>query len=196
MGHIEKLIKELAKLPGIGEKSAARLAYHIVRGKKEDAVSLASAISEAKVKIRFCSRCFNLTEQELCPICSSGSRNKEIVCVVEHPEDASAVEKTGSFSGVYHILHGSISPLDGVGPDDIKLNELVLRLKGGGIKELVLATNPTSSGEATALYISKLAKPFGIKVSRIAFGIPFGSDIEYIDKATLARSLESRSEMR
>lgn len=196
MNSIDKLIKEFTKLPGVGEKTAARFAYHILRVEKSSAFDMADAIKMVKEKISFCKQCFNLSEDELCKICADPKRDKTTVCVVEFPEDASAIEKANTFGGVYHILHGSISPLDGVGPDNLKLNELILRLKAGGIKELVLATNPTTSGEATALYISKIAKPFNIKLSRIAFGVPFGGDIEYTDKATLSRALEFRSEMR
>lgn len=193
MNPIEKLITELAKLPGIGQKSAARLAYHITRSKAEEAMQLAVAISEVKKKMKHCPECFDLVENDSCPICSAPSRDKTTVCVVEEPQDAKAIENTGSFKGVYHILHGALSPLDGVGPDDIKANELVARIKKGTIKELIVATNPTTSGEATALYIARLAKPFNIKLTRIAFGVPFGGDIEYVDRSTLARSIESRS---
>lgn len=193
MNPIEKLITELAKLPGIGRKSAARLAYHITRSKTEEAMQLAEAIAEVKKKIRHCPECFDLVEDKACPICGSAARDKGTVCVVEEPQDAKAIENTGSFRGTYHILHGALSPLDGVGPDDIKANELVERLKKGGVRELIIATNPTTSGEATALYIARLAKPFNIKLTRIAFGVPFGGDIEYVDRSTLARSIESRS---
>lgn len=195
MGPIERLISALKKLPSIGEKSATRLAYHIIRSNAEDAYALSSAINEVKQKIKHCPECFNLTENKSCPICTDPQRDKTTVCIVEEPQDAEAIEKTHAFKGIYHILHGALSPLDGIGPDDIKTLELVTRLKKGEIKELIIATNPTTQGEATALYIARIAKPFNIKLTRIAFGIPFGGDIEYVDKSTLARSIESRSNL-
>jgi len=192
MTAIERLVKELSKLPGIGEKTATRLAYYIAREDAVSATSLAKAITDIKEKIRFCPGCLNLTEGINCPICSDTRRDKTTVCVVEEPQDALAIEKTGSFKGLYHVLHGAISPLDGIGPDDIKINELISRIKNSHIKELIIATNPTTSGEATSLYIARLLKPLGVKLSRIAFGVPFGGDIEYIDKSTLAKSIEGR----
>lgn len=195
MNPIERLIKELSRLPGVGEKTATRLAYQITRWEKGDAERLASAISDVTQKMRHCPECFSLSETALCSICSDVKRDKSIICVVEDPQDAQAIEKTDTFHGVYHILHGAISPLDGVGPEEIRIAELGKRLKKGGIKELIVATNPTTSGEVTALYIAKLAKPFGTKLTRLAFGIPFGGDIEYVDRSTLARSIESRSNM-
>lgn len=193
MNPIERLIKELTRLPGIGEKTATRLAYHITRTEKEEAIKLATAISDVKQKIRFCPECLNLSENNICAICNDDRRDKSTICVVEEPQDAEAIEKTGTYLGVYHILHGVVSPLDGSGPEDVKLQELIDRIKKGGVKELIIATNPTTSGETTALYITKLVKPFGIKLTRLAFGIPFGGDIEYVDRSTLARSLEGRS---
>ncbi|PIR16701.1 MAG: recombination protein RecR [Deltaproteobacteria bacterium CG11_big_fil_rev_8_21_14_0_20_49_13] len=193
MNPIEKLIEEFSKLPGVGQKTAARLAYHITRAPKDDAYKLSVAIVEVKDKVHNCPECFNLTENSSCPICNNPNRNKTIVCVVEEPQDALAIEKSGAFNGVYHVLHGSLSPLDGIGPDDIKTKELVERVKKGALKELIVATNPTTTGEATAFYIAKLVRPLNIKLTRIAFGIPFGGDIEYVDRSTLARSIEHRS---
>lgn len=193
MGPIERLIKELTRLPGIGEKTATRLAYQITRWGKNEARLLADAITDVKEKIGLCPVCFNLTENKSCGICSSVKRDKSIICVVEDPQDMQAIEKSGSFGGVYHILHGTLSPLDGIGPDDIRVQELVERLKSGTVKELIIATNPTTAGEATALFIARLVKPFNVKLTRIAFGIPFGGDLEYVDKSTLARSIEHRA---
>ncbi|MBI2092630.1 MAG: recombination protein RecR [Deltaproteobacteria bacterium] len=195
MESIAKLIKELTRLPGIGEKTATRLAYYIARGHKDKALGLSSAISDVARKLKFCPDCLNLTEESYCRICNDPQRNKSIICVVEEAQDVLAIEKTGSFNGIYHVLHGSISPLDGMGPDDIKAAELIDRLKKTSVKELIIATNPTTSGEATALYIAKLAKPHGIAITRIAFGIPFGGDIEYVDKSTLGRSIATRSNL-
>lgn len=193
MEPLSKLIKSLTKLQGIGEKTATRLAYQIARWEKGDAIGLADAISDLKNKVTYCADCFNLVESDFCPICTNSNRNKSTVCVVEEPQDAQAIEKTGSYNGLYHVLHGALSPLDGIGPDEIKSAELIARLKKNNITELIIATNPTTTGEATALYIAKLAKPLNIKITRIAFGIPFGGDIEYIDKSTLARSIQTRS---
>ncbi len=196
MNPIDKLIKALSKFPGVGSKSAARIAYHIMRDKTENVSDLVNAIANVKKKIKLCSECFNLTEDDPCYICSNPRRNNKSVCIVEDPQDASAIESTGTFKGVYHILHGAISPLDGVGPENIKVKELVQRLEKNAIKELIVATNPTIEGEATAHYITKIARPYKIRLSRIAFGIPFGGDIEYTDKSTLSRALESRLEIK
>ena len=194
MNPLEKLIKELTKLPGIGEKTANRLAYNISKRDKNDALGLAFAIFDVKEKIVFCKKCCNLSESDVCKLCSDPKRDKHSICVVEEPQDAAAIERSGAFNGTYHILHGRVSPLDGVGPDQLKIKELLARIKGdANIKELVIATNPTTEGEATALYISNLTKGMDIKITRIAFGIPFGGDIEYIDRSTLARSIEFRS---
>jgi recombination protein RecR len=193
MGPINRLIGALKKLPGIGEKSAARLAYHIMRAPRDEAMRLASSIIEVKEKISLCPECFNLTEEKNCPTCTDPQRDKTTVCIVEDPQDAQAIEATGSFRGVYHVLHGALSPLDGIGPDDLKANELLTRIKRQSVKEVIIATNPTTAGEATAIYITRLARPLGIKISRIAFGIPFGGDIEYADRSTLARSIETRT---
>jgi recombination protein RecR len=190
---ISRLIQELAKLPGIGEKTASRLAMHILRTSKEDAEALARALLEVKEKIRFCSQCFNLTDQDPCRICQDPKRNREILCVVSSPEDLVALEKSGGFRGLYHVLHGVLSPLEGVGPKDLRLDELLSRLKGGEIKEVILATNPSVEGEATAQYLSQIIKPLGTRVTRIARGVPMGGDLQYIDEVTLSKSLENRS---
>jgi recombination protein RecR len=190
---INRLIQELTKLPGVGEKTASRLAMHILRGSKEDAEGLARAILEVKEKIRFCGRCFNLTDQDPCRLCQDPKRNRETLCVVSSPEDLIALEKSGGFRGVYHVLHGVLSPLDGVGPNDLRINELLARLQGGEIREVILATNPSVEGEATAQYLSQIIKPLNIRVTRIARGVPMGGDLQYIDEVTLSKSLENRS---
>jgi recombination protein RecR len=195
-GHaqpISRLIQELAKLPGIGEKTASRLAMHILRKSKDDAEALARAIVEVKEKIRLCSQCLNLTDEDPCRICRDPKRNREILCVVSGPEDLMALEKSGGFRGVYHVLHGVLSPLEGVGPKDLRVDELLSRLKTGEIKEVIVATNPSVEGEATAQYLSQAIKPLGIRVTRIARGVPMGGDLQYIDEFTLSKSLENRS---
>lgn len=192
--QITRLIEELSKLPGIGSKSAQRLAFHIINMPKEQAASLASAIVDARENIRYCSQCYNLTDSELCPICRNEKRNKKVIMVVETPRDLAAYEKTGKYEGVYHVLHGAISPMLGIGPSDIRLKELMLRLQGD-VDEVIIATNSSLEGETTAMYISKLIKPTGIKVSRIASGVPVGGDLEYIDEVTLLRALEGRVEL-
>jgi len=192
--QISKLIEELSRLPGIGTKTAQRLAFHIINMPQEQVESLAGAIIEAKKNIRYCKECLNITDSELCPICSSPSRNKRQIMVVENPRDLAAYEKTGKYEGVYHVLHGAISPMLGIGPGDIKLKELMVRLQGD-VDEVIIATNSSLEGEATAMYLSKLIKPAGIKVSRIASGIPVGGDLEYIDEVTLLRALEGRVEL-
>lgn len=192
--QITRLIEELSKLPGIGSKSAQRLAFHIINMPKEQAAGLASAIVDARENIRYCSQCYNLTDSELCPICRNEKRNKKVIMVVETPRDLAAYEKTGKYEGVYHVLHGAISPMLGIGPGDIRLKELMLRLQGD-VDEVIIATNSSLEGETTAMYISKLIKPTGIKVSRIASGVPVGGDLEYIDEVTLLRALEGRVEL-
>ncbi len=189
--YIGKLIEELGHLPGIGNKSAARLAYHIINMPKDRVKNLTDIITNARENVRYCSKCYNLTDAEICPICSSEKRNQKQIMVVENPRDLAAYEKTGRFEGVYHVLHGAISPMLGVGPGDIKLKELIVRLEGD-VDELIVATNSSLEGEATAMYISKLVKPTGIKVTRIASGVPVGGDLEYIDEVTLLRALEGR----
>ncbi|MBM4331657.1 MAG: recombination protein RecR [Deltaproteobacteria bacterium] len=190
---ILRLIQELTKLPGIGEKTAFRLAMHILRSSKEDAEGLARSILQVKEKIRLCSQCFNLTEQNPCRICQDLRRNAEIICVVSGPEDLIALEKSGSYRGHYHVLHGVLSPLEGIGPKDLRLSELLSRLQEGKIKEVILATNPSVEGEATAQYLAQIINPLNIRVTRIARGVPMGGDLQYIDEATLSKSLENRS---
>ena len=184
----------MGRLPGIGSKSAQRLAYHIINMPQEQVKALAGAIVSAKENVKYCQECFTLTDREICPICSSKTRDKSTIMVVETPRDLAAYEKTGKYDGVYHVLHGAISPKLGIGQDDIKLKELIVRLRGD-VKELIIATNSGVEGEITAMYISKLVKPTGIKVTRIASGIPVGGDLEYIDEVTLLRALEGRVDM-
>jgi recombination protein RecR len=195
MDPITRLVEALTKLPGIGEKSASRLAFHILGSPEEYARELAQAILDVKEKIRLCSVCMNITEQDPCRLCQDPSRNEEIVCVVEEPNDLYAIEKTGSFNGKYHVLHGVISPLDGIGPDEIYVKELLERLKPGTIKEVLLATNPVVEGDATALYVKEQIVPFGVKVTRIARGIPVGGDLEYTDGATLTDAIRGRQDL-
>ena len=193
--HISRLIGELSKLPGIGPKSAARLAFHIIEMPQEQAKDLADAILRAKEKIRYCKVCCTITDEEVCPICASGNRDHSTIMVVETTRDLAAYEKTGRYDGVYHVLQGVISPMQGIGPSDIRLKELVERLRGDEVKEVIVATNSSLEGEATAVYISKLVKPAGIRVSRIASGVPVGGDLECIDEVTLLRALEGRTEI-
>lgn len=192
--QISKLIEELSRLPGIGAKSAQRLAFHIINMPKDQVERLSSTILDAKNNVRYCKECFTLTDKELCPICASEKRNKKVIMVVENPRDLAAYEKTGKYDGVYHVLHGAISPLLGIGPADIKLKELTQRLQND-VDEVIIATNSSLEGETTAMYISKLIKPTGIKVSRIASGVPVGGDLEYIDEVTLLRALEGRVQL-
>lgn len=192
--QITKLIEELSCLPGIGSKSAARLAFHIIHMPKEDVERLANTMIDARNNVRYCKECYTLTDQELCPICASTNRNHKTIMVVENTRDLAAYEKTGKYDGVYHVLHGAISPMLGVGPEDIKLKELITRLQKD-VEEVIIATNSSLEGETTAMYISKLIKPTGIKVSRIASGVPVGGDLEYIDEVTLLRALEGRTEL-
>lgn len=193
--EISNLIAELSDLPSIGSKSAQRLAFHIL-GMDEDKVNdLANAIIQARKNVRYCKECFTLTDDELCPICSNPKRNKNVIMVVEDTRDLAAYEKTGKFDGVYHVLHGAISPMAGIGPGDIKLKELMVRLQQNDVQEVIVATNSSLEGETTAAYISKLIKPTGIKVSRIASGVPVGGNLEYIDEVTLLRALDGRTEL-
>lgn len=192
---LQKLIEYFQKLPSIGPKTAQRLALHILKMEKSEVENFAGAMIEAKTTIKYCSNCFNISSSDPCEICSSISRNKETICVVSEAKDLIAIEKTNEYNGLYHVLQGLISPIDGVGPEDIKVKELLNRVHQENIKEIILALNPSVEGEATALYLSKLLKPFGIKVSRIAYGIPLGSELEYTDELTLIRALESRLEM-
>ncbi len=190
-----QLIEQFTKLPGIGRKTAQRLAFHVISMTKEDVHSLAKAIVSAKENIRYCKTCTNLTDKETCNICSDKRRNPELICVVEDPRDVVAMERTKEFKGYYHVLHGAISPLEGIGPEDINIKELLTRIGSQTIEEIIIATNPNIEGEATAMYISKLLKPIGIKVTRIAHGIPVGGDLEYADEITLAKALEGRREI-
>jgi recombination protein RecR len=192
---IDHLIEALTRLPGIGKKTASRLAFHILRSSSSEAQELARAILDVKEKIRLCSTCFNLTDEDPCRICQDERRSTEILCVVEGPNDLIAIENTGAFNGRYHVLHGTISPLEGIGPDDLKIKELLGRLQKERISEVILATNPTVEGGTTALYLTDLIKPLGIKVTRIAYGIPMGSEIEYSDGMTLSKALEGRREI-
>ena len=192
--QINKLIQELSELPGIGAKSAQRLAFHILNMPVEQVEGLSEAIINARKNVRYCKECFTLTDDELCPICKDASRNHKTIMVVENTRDLAAYEKTQKYDGVYHVLHGAISPMLGIGPDDIKLKELMKRLQGD-VQEVIIATNSSLEGETTAMYISKLIKPTGIKVSRIASGVPVGGDLEYIDEVTLLRALEGRVEL-
>jgi recombination protein RecR len=192
---IDQLIEALTKLPGIGRKTAARLAFHILRSSLYEAQALARAILDVKEKIHLCSICFNLTDEDPCRICRDDHRNREILCVVEGPNDLIAIENTGAFNGRYHVLHGTISPLEGIGPEDIKVRELLERLHREKIVEVILATNPTVEGGATALYLTDQIRPLGIKVTRIAYGIPMGGEIEYSDGMTLSKALEGRREI-
>ncbi len=197
-----RLIRELCKLPGIGEKSAARLAFHMLKGNKEDVLELAESIGKLRVEMGLCPTCFGLSETDRrssggveCKICQDLRREREKICVVEEPGDMVAVEKSQEFKGLYHVLHGTISPLDGVGPDSLRIKELVERVRSSGIREVIVATNPTVQGEATALYLSKVIKPLGIKVTRIARGLPMGGDLEYTDAVTLGKAIEGRREI-
>ena len=192
---LEELVNQFARLPGIGRKTARRLAYSIIEQPESTAKQFADALINAKEKIRFCSVCQNFTDKEVCHICSDEKRDRSTVCVVEDPRDVAAFERTREYNGLYHVLHGVISPLDNIGPDKLKIKELIARLSSGEIKEIIMATNPTVEGEATSGYISKLVKPLGIKVSRLAYGIPVGADREYADEYTLARALEGRNEI-
>ncbi|MGN0471676.1 MAG: recombination mediator RecR [Lachnospiraceae bacterium] len=193
-GHINRLIEELAALPGIGNKSAQRLAFHFLNMSEERVNRFAQTIVDAKRNVRYCKTCCTLTDQEECPICANGNRNHRLIMVVENTRDLAAYEKTGRFEGVYHVLHGAISPMLGIGPNDIKLKELMERLHGD-VDEVIIATNSSLEGETTAMYISKLIKPTGVKVTRIASGVPVGGDLEYIDEVTLLRALEGRIEL-
>ena len=194
-GHINKLIEQLSRLPGVGAKSAQRLAFHIINMPKEEVEGLASAMTDAKAHIKYCKECFTLTDDEICPICANEKRDHSTIMVVEQTRDMAAYEKTGKYEGVYHVLHGAISPMLGIGPSDIKLKELMQRLSKDDIEEVIIATNSSLEGETTAMYISKLIKPTGIKVTRIASGVPVGGDLEYIDEVTLLRALQGRTEL-
>ena len=192
---LARLIDEFERLPGIGHKSAPRLAYHVLGLSEAGAQSFAGGILDARKKIHYCKICCNLTDQELCSVCRSETRDKSVVCVVEDPRDVAALERTQEFNASYHVLHGVISPLNGVGPEQLCIKELLARVNAGGVEEVIMATNPTVEGEATAMYISRLLKPLGVRVTRLAYGIPVGGDLEYADEVTLSKALEGRSEI-
>lgn len=192
---VSKLIDEFSKLPGIGRKTAQRLAFHVLSLREDQAYALANSIVDAKRKTKFCSVCFNITDVDPCIYCTNEKRDQSIICVVESPKDLLAIEKTKEYHGLYHVLHGAVSPMDGIGPDDIKIKELIKRLNDPEIKEIIVATNTTIEGEATAMYISRIISPLGIEVSRIAHGIPIGGDLEYADEVTLTKSLEGRRKL-
>jgi len=193
---LARLIEELEKLPGIGPKSAQRLALHILQARAEDAAGLAEAIREVKEKIHACRLCFNFTDDELCPICADPERDERILCVVSDARDLLAMERAGGFRGRYHVLQGLISPMEGVGPESLRIEELLARVRGGRVEEVVLATNPTVEGDATAMYIANLLRPLGVKTTRIALGLPVGGDLDYADEVTIARALQGRTEMK
>ena len=192
---LAKLIEQLQRLPGIGAKSAQRLAYHILKTPREEVDRLADAMRDVKERVTYCSTCGNITDVDPCFYCTSPSRDRRLICVVEEPENVNGVEKTRQFSGLYHVLMGALSPLHGVGPDDLRIKDLLSRVAGGGVEEVILATNPNVEGEATAIYLAKLLKPLGIKVTRIAMGVPVGSDLEYADDVTLADALTGRRDI-
>ncbi len=192
---IEKLIESFERLPSIGNKTAVRLAFHILNASKEETDNFIKSIQDAKNNLKFCSKCFNISDTDPCEICSDAKRDSSKICVVEDVKDIVAIEKIHEYKGLYHVLHGSISPMDGIGPDDIKIKELLARLMDGQVKEVILATNPKVEGEATAMYISKLVKPMGIKTTRLAHGIPVGGDLEYTDEFTLGKAFEGRTEL-
>ncbi len=192
---LARLILEFKRLPGIGQKSAQRIAFHVLRGSRDDAERLAQALIDVKDKLGLCHVCNNISDAELCPFCSDPGREQNVICVVEEPHNILPIETTRQFRGLYHVLHGSISPLRGVGPDQLRIRNLLQRLESGQVEEIILATNPTVEGEATAAYLSRLLKPLGVRVTRIAMGIPVGSDLEYADEVTMSKSLENRREM-
>jgi recombination protein RecR len=194
-GPVQDLIDELGRLPGVGPKSAQRIAFHLLKLPKADALRLADAIVEVKDKVAFCHRCFNVSEAELCSICADDRRDPHVLCVVEEPKDIVAVEKTHEFRGRYHVLQGAMSPIEGIGPDQLKVKELLTRLEPEGVTEVILCTNPNIEGEATAMYLARLLKPLGIRVTRIASGLPVGGELEYADELTLGRALEGRREV-
>ena len=194
-GPVQDLIDELGRMPGVGPKSAQRIAFHLLKLPREDALRLARAITEVKDRVSFCERCFNVSEGPQCGICADERRDAHVVCVVEEPKDIVAVEKTHEFKGRYHVLQGAISPIEGIGPDQLRVKELLARLDPEGVTEVILCTNPNIEGEATAMYLARLLKPLGIKVTRIASGLPVGGDLEYADELTLGRALEGRREL-
>ena len=192
---IARLIDQFKRLPGIGQKTAQRLAFHVLRGSPEEAIALADAVRDAKLKIRECSICNNITDNDPCLYCTGPNRNRSVICVVEEPHNIIAIERTRQYNGLYHVLGGALSPLEGIGPDQLKLKGLIERLKGGSVQEIIIATNPTAEGEATAVYVSKLIKPLGVRVTRIGVGIPVGSDLEYADEITMLKAMEGRHDL-
>jgi recombination protein RecR len=192
---LARLIREFKRLPGIGQKSAQRIAFHVLRAPREDAELLAQALLDVKDKLGLCRICNNISDSELCPFCSNPGRDRSVICVLEEPHNIGPFESTGQFSGLYHVLHGALSPLKGIGPEQLRIKNLIERLHSGEVNELILATNPTVEGEATAAYLSRLIKPLGLRVTRIAMGIPVGSDLEFADEVSLTKSLENRREM-
>jgi recombination protein RecR len=194
-GPIARLVCELGKLPGVGEKTAARLAFHILRAPDADAAALASAITDLRAKIRLCGLCWDFTEDDPCAICRDARRDGSLLCVVAHPQDVLAIERTGGYRGRYHVLHGVLSPLEGIGPDDLRVAELVKRCGSGDVREVIVATNPSVEGETTAIYLAKLLRPLGLRTSRIATGVPMGGELEYADRLTLARAIDGRREL-
>ena len=192
---LERLVDKFESLPGIGHKSAQRIAYHVLNMNKEDAAAFAQAITDAHDQIHYCAVCCNLTDGEICPVCRSDNRDKSVICVVEDPRDVFALERTHEFNAMYHVLHGAISPLGGIGPDQLRIKELLKRVQSAEVQEVIMATNPTVEGEATAMYISRLLKPLGIRVTRLAYGIPVGGDLEYADEVTLSSAIEGRQEL-
>jgi recombination protein RecR len=192
---LARLVEQLQKLPGIGAKGAQRLAFHILKNPRDEAERLCEAIRDVKERVTYCSTCNNITEADPCAFCTSPSRDQRLICVVEEPQNVSVIEKTREFRGMYHVLMGVLSPLQGVGPDDLKIKSLLARVANGGVAEIILATNPTVEGEATALYLARLLKPLGVRVTRIAMGIPVGSDLEYTDEVTMTRAMEGRRDL-
>ena len=192
---VQVLIDELGRLPGIGPKSAQRIAFHLLKVSADDVARLAHALTDAKAKVRFCERCWNIADGELCPICIDDRRDTSVICVVEESRDIVAVERTGEFRGRYHVLLGAMSPLDGIGPEQLKIKELVARLEPEGVREVILCTNPNTEGEVTAMYLARILKPFGLRITRIASGLPVGGDLEYADELTLGRALEGRRDV-
>jgi len=192
---VQVLIDELGRLPGIGPKSAQRIAFHLLKVSTDDVARLAHALTDAKARVRFCARCWNIADDELCPICTDDRRDSSIICVVEESRDIVSVERTGEFRGRYHVLLGAMSPLEGIGPEQLKIKELVARLEPEGVREVILCTNPNTEGEVTAMYLARLLKPFGLRITRIASGLPVGGDLEYADELTLGRALEGRRDV-
>jgi recombination protein RecR len=192
---LQNLIDQFKRLPGVGAKSAQRLAFHVLKTPREDAERLCDAIREVKDRVTYCSICSNITDVDPCPFCADDSRDRRVICIVEEPQNVHVVEKSGGFKGVYHVLLGSLSPLQGIGPDDLKIKGLLARIDQGGVEEIILATNPTVEGEATAIYLARLLKPLGVRVTRIATGIPVGSDLEYADELTMGKAMEGRREV-